>query len=70
MHCHPVTMKLRTFRDDPSGAVTVDWVVLTAALIGLAIIAAVSLQVSVVDLANLIERSMTAARVIAFRLVS
>jgi Flp pilus assembly pilin Flp len=27
----------KTFRDDESGAVTVDWVVLTAALVGLGI---------------------------------
>ena len=27
----------RTFREDESGAVTVDWVVLTAAIVGLAI---------------------------------
>ncbi|PRY25100.1 hypothetical protein CLV78_102277 [Aliiruegeria haliotis] len=28
---------IKTFRDDEDGAVTVDWVVLTAALVGLAI---------------------------------
>jgi len=39
---------LKTFRDDESGAVTVDWVVLTAAIVGLgiAVIAAVSGGVS------------------------
>ncbi len=33
-----VRTKLKTFGQDTSGAVTVDWVVLTAAIVGLAMI--------------------------------
>ncbi len=32
-----IAKMLREFRDDDSGAVTVDWVVLTAAIVGLSI---------------------------------
>jgi Flp pilus assembly pilin Flp len=41
---------LKTFKSDESGAVTVDWVVLTAAIVGLgiAVLTAVSTQVGVV----------------------
>ncbi len=41
---------LKTFKNDESGAVTVDWVVLTAAIVGLgiAVLTAVSTQVGVV----------------------
>ncbi|WP_299557418.1 hypothetical protein [uncultured Sulfitobacter sp.] len=35
---------LKNFRNDESGAVTVDWVVLTAAVVGLAIAAYGSIQ--------------------------
>lgn len=54
---------LKTFRDDDSGAVTVDWVVLTAAIVGLgiAVIAAVSGGVN--DLAGSIESALTGADV-------
>jgi len=52
--------KIKTFKNDESGAVTVDWVVLTAAIVGLgiAVLTAISTQVGVVtdaietDLAN------------------
>ena len=54
---------LKTFRDDESGAVTVDWVVLTAAIVGLgiAVIAAVSGGVN--DLAGGISEALTGADV-------
>ncbi len=41
---------MKTFKNDESGAVTVDWVVLTAAIVGLgiAVLTAVSTQVGVV----------------------
>ncbi|UWR23403.1 Flp family type IVb pilin [Sulfitobacter sp. S190] len=35
---------IKNFRDDESGAVTVDWVVLTAAVVGLAIAAYTSIE--------------------------
>lgn len=35
---------LKTFRKDECGAVTVDWVVLTAAVVGLATVAYVALE--------------------------
>ena len=40
---------LKTFRNDEDGAVTVDWVVLTAAVVGLAIAAYSSIQTSATD---------------------
>ena len=53
-------MKLFTnFKNDESGAVTVDWVVLTAAIVGLgiAVLAAVSTGVS--DLSSDIQGQLT-----------
>ncbi len=41
---------IKTFRDDEDGAVTVDWVVLTAAVVGLAIAAYSSIQTSALTL--------------------
>lgn len=39
-----MTTLFKRFRDDESGAVTVDWVVLTAAVVGLAGVAFTSIQ--------------------------
>ncbi len=41
---------LNTFRKDEDGAVTVDWVVLTAAVVGLAIAAYSTIQTNAADL--------------------
>lgn len=43
---------LKTFKRDEEGAVTVDWVVLTAAVVGLATAAYVSIEQSSKDLIN------------------
>lgn len=43
---------LNKFRDDESGAVTVDWVVLTAAIVGLAIAVLASVREGVNTLAE------------------
>lgn len=41
---------IKNFRDDEDGAVTVDWVVLTAAVVGLAIAAYTSIEEGATDL--------------------
>lgn len=41
---------LKTFRKDEDGAVTVDWVVLTAAVVGLAIAAYTTIRENSMDL--------------------
>ncbi|WP_187429969.1 hypothetical protein ROLI_025970 [Roseobacter fucihabitans] len=41
---------IKTFRADEDGAVTVDWVVLTAAVVGLAIAAYTSIEQGATDL--------------------
>jgi len=47
-----MTALIRTFATSESGAVTVDWVVLTAALVGLAIAVLGVVSVGVEDLAR------------------
>ena len=41
---------IKTFRKDEDGAVTVDWVVLTAAVVGLAIAAYTAIETNASDL--------------------
>ena len=41
---------IKNFRKDEDGAVTVDWVVLTAAMVGLAIAAYTSIETGAADL--------------------
>ena len=41
---------IKNFRKDENGAVTVDWVVLTAAVVGLAVAAYTSLQTGATEL--------------------
>ncbi len=41
---------IKNFRKDDSGAVTVDWVVLTAAVVGLAVAAYTSIETGASDL--------------------
>ena len=54
-------MKLfNTFLNDESGAVTVDWVVLTAAIVGLGIAVLTSVSSGTTTLAGKVESSLTA----------
>ncbi|WP_172297518.1 hypothetical protein [Pseudoruegeria sp. HB172150] len=53
------TSKIKAFLDDESGAVTVDWVVLTAALIGLALAIMATIGGSAQDVADEIATTMT-----------
>jgi len=50
----------KTFKNDESGAVTVDWVVLTAAIVGLGIAVMTSIGTSTTGLADLIGAEMDA----------
>ena len=43
---------LKTFRNDESGAVTVDWVVLTAAIVGLGMVVMTTVGQGITDLSN------------------
>ncbi|MBR9843051.1 MAG: hypothetical protein GYB25_07820 [Rhodobacteraceae bacterium] len=43
---------IKNFRKDENGAVTVDWVVLTAAVVGLAVAAYTAIEKNTKDLAN------------------
>ena len=43
---------LKKFRDSEAGAVTVDWVVLTAAVVGLAVAAYTSIETGASDLTS------------------
>ena len=49
----------KNFAKDESGAVTVDWVVLTAAIVGLAIAIMASVGQSTADLGDLIATEIT-----------
>ncbi|MBP1807143.1 hypothetical protein [Rubellimicrobium aerolatum] len=49
---------LRTFFDDEDGAVTVDWVVLTAAIVGLGILVLGSVREGATNLSDDIEKSL------------
>ncbi len=51
---------LKNFRADESGAVTVDWVVLTAAIVGLGIAVLTTVQTGAEDLATDIGDELTA----------
>ncbi|KPQ07658.1 MAG: hypothetical protein HLUCCA12_04480 [Rhodobacteraceae bacterium HLUCCA12] len=58
----------KTFRDDESGAVTVDWVVLTAAIVGLGIAVIASVRGGVTELGDSIETSLEGGEVEALDL--
>lgn len=49
---------INNFRNDESGAVTIDWVVLTAAIVGLGIAVLASVGTSIEDLAGEIETKL------------
>ena len=50
---------IKTFAADESGAVTVDWVVLTAAIVGLGIAVVASVRTGTTNIAGNIQSSMT-----------
>ena len=54
---------IKKFRGDESGAVTVDWVVLTAAIVGLGIAVVVAIGPSLTDLAGTIGDNVAATPV-------
>ena len=54
---------IKNFAADESGAVTVDWVVLTAAIVGLGIAVITSVRTGVSSVAGEIEGSLTSATV-------
>nr|WP_170301169.1 pilus assembly protein [Frigidibacter albus] len=52
----------KSFRNDEDGAVTVDWVVLTAAVVGLGILALGVIDTAVGDLSSNIATSISSAK--------
>jgi len=56
---HTMINFIKNFRNDEDGAVTVDWVVLTAAVVGLAIAAYSSIQTGTSDLTSGIATFMS-----------
>ncbi|TCM84465.1 Flp family type IVb pilin [Rhodovulum steppense] len=54
---------IKRFHKDESGAVTVDWVVLTAAIVGLGIAVLASVRSGVEHVADEIESALTSAEV-------
>ncbi len=54
---------IKTFAADESGAVTVDWVVLTAAIVGLGIAVIASVRTGTQDIGNTIQESLTSATI-------
>ena len=55
-------LKMKRFSRDEDGAVTVDWVVLTAAVVGLAAVAFTTISGGASDLATGIAADMAATR--------
>ena len=54
---------IENFRNDESGAVTVDWVVLTAAIVGLGIVVVASVRTGTTSVAEQIETSLESATI-------
>ena len=52
---------IKNFRNDESGAVTVDWVVLTAAIVGLGIAVLTTIGTNVKTLAGTVATDVTSA---------
>ena len=50
---------LKTFRNDESGAVTVDWVVLTAAIVGLGLVVMTTVSTGMKTAASNISNDIT-----------
>jgi len=64
-----MTMKLfaflKTFKNDESGAVTVDWVVLTAAIVGLGLVVMTSVSGGIEDVTTSITTDLGRASTIS-----
>jgi Flp pilus assembly pilin Flp len=58
---------IQNFRADESGAVTVDWVVLTAAIVGLGIAVIAAVRTGTVNLGNNIRDSLSNAQITNMR---
>lgn len=58
-----MTNMIKNFAADESGAVTVDWVVLTAAIVGLGIAVMASVSTGVNDLGTDISNALSSASV-------
>jgi hypothetical protein len=56
---------ITTFHTDEAGAVTVDWVVLTAAVVGLGLAVIASVRTGANSVASQIQSSLTSASVVA-----
>ena len=54
---------IKNFAADESGAVTVDWVVLTAAIVGLGIAVVASVRTGVVGIGDTIQSSLSGATI-------
>ncbi|WP_170761736.1 Flp family type IVb pilin [Ruegeria lacuscaerulensis] len=54
---------IKNFRKDEDGAVTVDWVVLTAAIVGLAAVAYTQVGNGTNELANTVETALSSVTV-------
>ncbi|MFD0980236.1 Flp family type IVb pilin [Tropicimonas aquimaris] len=54
---------IKTFRKDEDGAVTVDWVVLTAAIVGLGIATLAAVSGGVSDLSNDISSQLAQSQI-------
>lgn len=54
---------IKTFKNDEAGAVTVDWVVLTAAIVGLGIAVIAAVSTGTTDLGTDIQTSLSNATV-------
>jgi hypothetical protein len=57
--------RVNEFKQDETGAVTVDWVVLTAAIVGLGIAVILSVRQGTGELAGTIEDTLSAAQVVS-----
>jgi Flp pilus assembly pilin Flp len=51
----------KTFKNDESGAVTVDWVVLTAAIVGLGMLVMATIGPAITDTAEVIQGDLEQA---------
>ncbi len=58
-----MTPFLKRFTEDTSGAVTVDWVVLTAAVVGLGLAAASSISGGATDMSENLGSHLSAAEI-------
>jgi hypothetical protein len=54
---------IEAFRDDDAGAVTVDWVVLTAAIVGLGLAVVASVRTGANSVASQIQTSLSSGTV-------